>query len=450
MRWNTGWWWLLVVAAVGRAEPPKAKVLFDFERGGLQSQWTAADKLSVRQTKLPQPATGSGVVPAGIAAQIDTPARGRLVGKANQVPRDWAKYGELSLWVYRTPEEARRVPTLTFEVAAFEADSSASFWRRVDVTREGWQQVTLPLKWFRQDPGAGIRWDRIERVEFRFREEAHLWIDAVALHEGTSDTAAYLSARDVSALAFPGVAAADVRETKAEHAWILTDVPDLDLDKLSAHLKLVSDAVYGDLPFLEKPVSPPLVVVFSTRGKYQAFSPALGKLLNAQIAVPQSGGYTIMGIATSSWDPAQGTLRPVYAHEFVHALLENCTRLGNRSEWFHEGFANYYQLKFHPQKNFRDIVVQGLKNPQARSPLRELTAGTPISGERYWQAATVVDLFLANDQYHGRLGELFRAFQKSRSTALAPHLEKVLNKDFDKFEQDWRARCAKAYPPAKQ
>ena len=415
-------------------------VLFDFERDAGPA-WRGAGAIQARVAASPEPAQPDGLAPAGLALHVETQAGGRLAAPSASVPADWLRYEELQFWVYRPSDEIARDPRLTFEIVVSERDGVAWYWRRLDLDHQGWGRVALPLKWFRHGPGRLARWDRIDRIEFRFREPARLWIDTIILRPGSRARAAEWSIDDLRLLAFPEHDRGRVRTRDHHEVIILTDADQLDLDAVTAHLAQVAAAVRSDFPFLERPASPPVLIVFSSPERYRAFPRALGERLNAQAPPPRSAGYTIQGIATSTWDPRQGSLRPVYTHEFVHALLERSADLGNRNEWFQEGVASRYQLRFHPQNNFTDIVRGGIADPARHLPLRSLLSGEPIAAEGYWQAVTVVDFLLADAELRTRLPRLLDAFRRTGSTNIEPHLADVLGTDWDRFENAWRAYC---------
>jgi hypothetical protein len=441
MKWfllaGVAWGWDGAAAQQGSSEP---LVLFDFEKESAQV-WDRAGGVRIRAAEPPETADNDGLTPAGRALLVETEARGRLAVPSASVPANWLGYEELQFWVYRPSDELARDPQVTFEILASERDGIAWYWRRVDLDHQGWQRVALPLKWFRQGPGRLARWDRVDRIEFRFREPARLWIDTIALRPGFSPRAAEWTLDDLRALAFPDQDPRLVRSRSDREVVLLTDAEELDLDALAAHLARVAAAVRADFPWLERPASPPVVIVFATPERYRAFPPALGERLNAKAPAPRSAGYTVQGLATSTWDARQGSLRPVYTHEFVHALLERSADLGNRNEWIQEGVASRYQLRFHPQRNFVEIVRTGIADPARHLPLRRLLSGEPIPADRYWQAATVVDLLLADAGFRARLPELIDAFRRVGSTNIEPHLGDVLGTDWERLEAAWRTHC---------
>ena len=147
------------------------------------------------------------------------------------------------------------------------------------------------------------------------------------------------------------------------------------------------------------------------------------------------------GISASSWDDKLRTLRPVYTHEFVHGQLSRGIRLPSRGDWLHEGLASRYQLQFYPQQGFAAIVKAGASDDGLHLPLDKLCSGASIPTDRYWQAATVVEMMLTHDKYRPQIARLFGEFQKVGSTNLAGHLKPVLNTDWDGLTADWKAYC---------
>lgn len=104
-----------------------------------------------------------------------------------------------------------------------------------------------------------------------------------------------------------------------------------------------------------------------------------------------------------------------------------------------------YQLRFHPQANFSEIVRGGLEQESHRTSLAELCSGQPLASDRYWQATTVVEFRVDSERYVEQSVALIRAMQSSGSTDLGPLLNSLLETSWESFEADWRAFCAKRY-----
>ena len=146
------------------------------------------------------------------------------------------------------------------------------------------------------------------------------------------------------------------------------------------------------------------------------------------------------------WSEKFGTLRPVYTHEYVHALITKTLFLPSQGSWLHEGLASHVQIHFHPQPNLRDIVSEGIANPRLHLPLQALCNGNRISVKRYWQALTVVETLLSVDRYRQNLPRLLHAFQQSGSTDLTSQLELAFPVSWEKFTDTWYRFCRTHYP----
>lgn len=441
----------LTVAIYSRAEAqaPNERVLFDFQAPGLSADWSPAGKIQLVRAELPEAPNGEGVLPVGHGLQISAAASTGFFTRPGRTPGNWPQVREVSFWVYRSPDEAKRQPRSSIEVQFVERDGRSRFWRKIDLDHEGWKRVSAPLAWFRWGGNRVPRWQEVDRLGVYFRDEARLWIDNIGIAAGDKQQGAEPTDEQLIALAFPGKTVEQVKQLRTERVCILSDATDLEPEKLADHLAKVAAAMQADLPFLKAPSPAPRLFVFSSREAYQAFIPRLAEQLASQGSPPQSDGFTTQGMATSFWDPRQGTLRPVYTHEFVHAWIGNCALLDNRGEWFHEGLATMYQLRFHPQANIAALVTQGINDRQAQLPLEKLCNGEKIPTNRYWQAGTLVELLVTQDKYRPALEKLIAALQNAGSTDLGPHLQPVLSTSWDQITSDWLDHCRTKYAPPK-
>lgn len=446
------WWQLsgvvVLTLASSRAEdakPGAETILFDFTQSGLGDTWTAQGKIQAGRTKPPETPPGEGTVPEGEAVELTAGPGGLFFTKQGQLKVDWPKVRQVAFWLYRSSDEARQHPKAAMEVRFYEGDNRSWFWRRVDLDHTGWKRFEVPLAWCRWGEGHVPRWGEVNRLVFSFRNESRVWIDNIATVAGNADQGAALTWDQLREVAFPGKPEGEVKLVRRDHVAVMSDAQGLDADALAGHLGKASTAVYADLPFLKPPpaTDPAPLVVFATRESYRAFAPRFAEHELAQIPPPTSGGFTLQGIATSSWDPAQGTLRPVYTHEFIHAFVGRSALLDNKGEWFHEGLASVYQLRFHPQANFGQLVRKSLDD--ARPSLEKLCNGQKIELNEYWAAATLIELLLARDKYKPRLPALVAEFQKTGSTDLGPHLRGVLATSWGELTADWVAFCAEKY-----
>lgn len=421
-------------------------VLFDFEKGKLSIDWSAIGEIEVTRKEQPVSPQGSRIRPERNGLSITTKGNAGVFAKSGRVPKDWTEYSEISFWVFRDAEEAKKHPKSILEVQIYESDGKARFWRKFEVNHTGWKRISLPLTWFRWGSKGRIpRWDQIDRFGYWFRDQATLSIDSIWIKKADPRKSAYPSIEQIRKVAFPGLKEDRVRSSVHANFAVVTDAEKLKLDTLSNHLGELTKAVRSDFPFFDKPRRRPVLLVFSTREAYQAFTPRLAKQMNSVAELPKLSGYTVHGVATSFWNKEYGTLRPIYTHEFVHSLLAHIANLPNREEWFQEGTATRYQLRFHPQENFDKIVREGLSQSKYRLPLKKLCSGEKIPRNRHWQAMTVVELLLSNVRYRKYLPRLCESFQKSGSTNLQPHIQSVLKTNWDEFERDWKNHCRARY-----
>lgn len=451
---------LLIVAAWAACLPVAAAhsdetLLLDFDTHSISDGWSRVGEMEFSAQPLPEAMaeTSPGLHPAGQGLSIQTSGPAGLFVKDEQlVPRDWSRFRDLSLWIYRDPAEASRHPTTVMEIHVSQRNTQADFWRRVDLAHAGWKRITLPLCWFRW--GSTVpRWEEADRLGIRFREPAHVVLDTITVEVGESGSA-YLRPEELRRLAFPESPPSPGRtdsedrqalpsliETQTDHVSIVSNAPRLEAQRLADHLETVVAAVRRDLPFLDPPARPPVLLIFAERLQYQAFTPRLAQQLGSSAKRPESGGYTLHGVSTSYWDERQGTLRPVYTHEFLHGYMAHSARFANRGEWLHEGLATLYQLRFHPQADVAKIIADGLTREDFRLPLGQLCNGEPIPLNRYWQAMTVVEMLLIDERYKAQLADLFSAFRESGSTDLGPHLKTLWGTDWTELTRHWEAHC---------
>jgi hypothetical protein len=444
-----GAWWVTITISVlctgsTNLHAAPAKRLFDFEGAAAARGWEGSDGTRLETVVGPVGPKDGPDRPAGNALQVKA-GKGGWVRTAADRTDDWSSYSDLSFWVYRSEDEARRQPRSILEVRLRAEGGKGHLWRRVDVTHTGWKRLVLPLRWFRPGDNRIPPWEKVARLEVYSRSEADLLLDTIQLQADRPSGPA-VTVDDLKEVGFPDVPSADVRSIIADDLWLLTNSPDLDLDGLAKHLRKVADRVRTDLklPPVSK-VQPPCLLVFASRQQYQGFTVRLADRLNADAQLPGSDGFTTFGIGTSYFDPVAGQVRPVFTHEFVHSLIERALRIASTGEWFHEGMATYYQLQFHPQPSLQDLIRKRLPSPGDRTILRDLCDGRRILASEYWYAATLIEMLLTKERFRVRVPGLVAALGSEGRSELTGHIQNVLNSTWADVERQWQAHCMAKY-----
>lgn len=382
-------------------------ILFDFEAPGLADQWQMAKG----------GAASREVCESGWCLHVK-PAAGSGIG-SRSVPVNWTGYGELTF-------RARAAANASIDVRVPAGDGRAAFWRRVDLHGGAWQDVHLPLGWMRRADGPAPSWSTVQAVSFTFRDATEAWLDDIAVTQGSP----FLSPEVVATVTGGTVA-------RGRHAAVISLVPTLDGAVLASRLDAVADAVFADFPFLSSPSTPVSLVVFPDESGYRDGVVRIGTAFAANATAPEHDGFTIEGIATSSWDAVQGIERPVYVHEFVHALLTRTASLPNGGEWLQEGLANWYQVRFYPQPTLADVIRGRFAQPL---PLSRLCDGQRIESKFYGDAWTVLGTLLEDPQWAGTLPRVFDVAGHTGSTSLV-----AMGIDLAALDRDRRAWAARHF-----
>jgi hypothetical protein len=424
---------------------------FDFEESGLKNRWSAQGPIGVQRQRPPIVYDLSqskdvdelrrSQVPKDNAVHLTTSGKSIFLAIEGLAPRDWTELEAVSFWIFRAD---RSDPPTTIELQVFGSNPRARFWRKLVLDHEGWQMYSVPLRWMRWGNYYVPAWNDVGRFGIYFRDAGDIWIDSITLEDTDGQLGSMIAGADLAKLAFPD-GTADVKSTDSTDLILVSATSELSSDELLKHVSSLKRQIESDFSFLPATRVPPKLVVLQAQADYRQFVEKLSAVLNSQTAVPTTDGVTLLDVSVSYWDPAQGTRRPVYTHEYVHGLLSHMLRFENQGDWFHEGVASYYQLKAHPQANLSEIVRQGIDNRNLSTPLEELCNGKRIPLNRYWQAMTIVELLLTNDAYRKKLPELTAAFQNSGSTDLGQPLRGVLDKTWNQLTDDWRSLCRSRY-----
>lgn len=391
----------------------------------------------------------TGPKPEGQAVRLRGESGAGFSINATSIASDWRQVESIGLWLHRTREEARQHPTVDLTLRLLEEDQRVYFWRRIEVSHVGWQKLELPLEWFVWSNGRKPRWQKVRFVGVQLRDPGAVTVDTIWTEPAEQPRDDFPAIEQLTQLAFPKAVvrakedvearAADIRTLETRDVRLVSNAKSLELERLAAHLGTVAQRLRRELPFLDEPTRGAVLFVFQERAEFQRFAPRHARQLNTHLDPSDAAGFTFQGIAGSWWDEKQGSLRPVYTHEFVHGYLSRTLPLSIHGDWFQEGLAAHIQLVFHPQENMNQLVMSGLKSSKA--PLADLCNGRAISTTRYWQAATLWQMLLSDPRYQPKLKEMIDRLAAANSTDLGPHLAPLWGIDMDKLNADWRAFC---------
>ena len=432
---------LLLAAGVCQDGAARAQeVLFDFEGGNLGDEWGAFGEVSAWLDAAP-PGGPEESGAAGNALWI----RGRdgsvVYNRGRALPADLTPYESVSLWVYRDPSE--RWPD-EITISFLEDDVRTRFWRSFTINHTGWKQYEAPLMWFRAGDSRMPRWDRVRYFSIRMGSTVRMVLDQVELVDEWPQVGARLTPAAVRDAAFPRLPPELTRIHTHGLATVITDDPRVDVEAVADRLDAAASEALAITPGALPVARPAPLVIFARDSDYRDFIPRIGELLGATAIRPTTDGYTLHGIAASSWNERYGNDRPVWTQEFIHALMFDGLRLPSRSDWFNEGVANVMQQRLHPQPGFPRVVMAGL-HAVGRPSLREILDGQEIDDDDYWQAVSFYTMLLQHPQWGPRVPELVEEFRRRGTTDMAPFLDSYLGMGWEELEEKWIAWCEQAY-----
>ncbi len=426
-----GW----AVAAAGAAET----AWLDFETRGTPSDWNTPQG-GLAFEIVPAPADGGT---SGHALRLHGGPEAFLFTRKSVLPE--VLTNECAVAFRIRPAEDAPLP-MELEVQFLEPDGKSKFWRKVTVATQGWTRVELPLRFFRTGGVRLPRWTSVRHFAIYGRTAMDVRIDDVAfVREPGLGTEIELN--ELRAIAFPEAATGAVRAIRSAEYAVLTDGADLDLKDLGEALGGLAADLRRQLQFLPPPPRPPVLLVFANEADYRAFPSRIAERLGSQAGPPGSDGYTVAGVASSFWDPAKGSRRPVFLHEFIHAWLAQAGGLACEGGWLHEGVANHGQLRMVPQDNFAALVARSIASGAAK-PFEDLCTDRPVRTADYWQLLTLFRMMQEREPYASRLPALFTAVRDANSFDLGRQLGPVFGIDGARLTADWKDYCAATYAAA--
>ena len=315
----------------------------------LSRRWTAVGDIGVERKLVAEDVELSGVGGHVVLCKV---AGGATLVVKDGFPRpDYEKFDKIRFRI--CAEVASKEKPIAFEFRAFSTSRRASLWRKFSVQSNEWQVVELPMEFFRYSSGANLGWDEVSRFGVRFRNAGAVSLDGFEL-VADDDGSPRLTVEQLASFAFGHNDDADgVTIERDKRFAVITNDPRVDVKQAIAEFNKLFDLIYGDFPELAKPTALVPTLIFANDREYRRFWPKFGAAFAAEVPPVTSSGYSLLGVAGSSYSDEYGPVRPVLVHETCHALLGRPLGVSNASEWLHEGLANYYQLNWTKAERIR-------------------------------------------------------------------------------------------------
>ncbi len=415
---------------------PRSLRVDNFDSPGLSNFWRAQGALKIKRAERPSSAPsemeGSHVV--SITAEE---GRSVFFGQRAQIDSDILNFGEVELWIHR-PDTAAGTE-LVLEVGFHIERFPSRLWRKLPVDHTGWKAYRLPLKWFRKEGTLTPSWFDVSFMSVGFRTPGEVSLGAIKLLRSEKAHAPYMTGADWQSFVAETLPNLNTQLIETEQFIILAGDQQGDLDELAKKLKEADKAVRERFPsFFKTPTQgqKPTLIITNEHEEYQRLVPKVAEAQMAGAAAPQAGGYSFDGYAFSSSGSEETPIRPVFIHEYIHALVELHARIPSRNGWLQEGVASLIQ---------DDMFSVGLKGAIQNyldggsgvylSPV-SLLGMERVSLSSYWQAAALVDMLADHPSYEGSLDNVI-AHSKETHEVKITDIEKVFGVSKETFEADY-------------
>ena len=285
---------------------------------------------------------------------------------------------------------------------ALDAANRPLFQRRFDLAPgEKWVRLDEPLRTWRWDNRRVGDWDEVASVAVVVASPNVKRIDLDDVRfTGVAD-----EKRNVDWLLDLAFADRPREVAHADGLLVATDAIDAftpaDLNRLLDQMRRTRTWLRKTFGDADRPTddhhAPATLLIFKSAADYPGFYDRLGEQWRVKIGAPESQGYTVQDIATSTYDAKLGTRRPVYFHEAVHAVVSRELRLlagHDQTRPLQEAIANYLQVSLYPESLPRSAYVKQFARPIDPSgggffkPLEMLFA-KPVTTKEYAQLASV-------------------------------------------------------------
>ena len=311
-------------------------------------------------------------------------------------------------------------------------------WRKHELDCGPVHDVRIPLGTFRDGAwGHQPRWDQVGRVAIHARDEATLEVGTARLEPGEGP---YPYLPDPQVLIDAGwPEGAKVRVEHQPHVIVVTDDPRVDAATLDERAAAAQAMLAALLPSLPAPLGPPILVLSAEDESWRKALVGAAAAAASTLSIPDNDGFSVLGIAGTSWHPESGQERPVVVHELTHAIVR---RTGGIPEapgsWLQEGIATWVKLRLQPQEGLDDDVRRWLPGVDS-GELWAVVDGRRLGTRSYWIATTVIDMLTQHPDYAPRREALLDALARSRDPDLGALVGPLYGVDRPRFESDWRA-----------
>ena len=392
----------------------------------LNDRWTATGSVRLHRENAPSPKPIQGVAGQWLTCEVEGPAR---IKTRNRRRPAFEKFDTIQLRIKAENASAQNPKSFEFQFHSHER--RAVLWRKFSVTKPGWQLVALPMQHFRYSPGASLEWEEVSQFGIAFRNPGRFSFDGIELVASRSKSNPFFTPEEIGEIAFGD----EAKVSASTHFALITNDRRVNTNATLSECEKLFALVYKDFPELPLPSRTVPVLVFETEREYREFWPELASLYVANVPPIRSSGYSLLGIAGTSYTDEFGSVRPVLIHETCHALLARTLGLSNSSEWLHEGLANYYQLRWTKQ-DLRKLNRVRFRNGTHR-PLRQLLNGRRIAMNDYAQAALFVKWLIEDKTKREQFAKSLQNMRKRNSTSLEPICRRHFGKSIEKLELDW-------------
>jgi hypothetical protein len=207
--------------------------------------------------------------------------------------------------------------------------------------------------------------------------------------------------------------------------------------------------VFKDFPSLNQPTIRPLyLIVFEDLNQGNEFWKQYGMRYGLNLSnVITSSGFNALGISSCIFDPLQGIVRPVYAHEILHSYIELNWQIGSTGNWIQEGMANYYQYHQNPMNPSTPNYKLFLNNTLEKKwkPLSVLMNGESIDVKDYPQISSVMDFIINNADLKKQFDQGLKRLRDDNSTNNNNLAESFFDMSLFEFEKKWLKWMAEKY-----